>query len=1055
MINPNKIAGRAPAQAEPLRVLHLANHGGPVELPGGTPGRRSCKLSLQRIDALKESVIHVDAVDVVMIDWAGRLSDESITAVRALAERIPILFVGDDTEGGIDEVLMDAGASEWVARAELTPYWLERTLRRLHTEAVARSDAAQRGHDETVFAQNESAAHFRTVLERTPIILARLDCELRYQWVYSSIDAIQPDRLVGRLIGADAPSAATDRMRAWAAEVVRTGKGIRAINRDVQSDSGVIVYDMTLEPTLGDNGEVVGLNLAALDVTPTHRLQKALHSSERRYRTLVQSTSVGVFRMAVGSGHVVEKAPTWERFSGQRWPDYAEGGWLDCVHPDDRSSVEFAVRTSLGSNLMQRAEARFREAERQVWRWCEIRIVPIADDDGGVSEWVCTVRDVHDRKAAEQQVVRHAQELETLLDILPMAVFFAHDARAEKISGNRMATELTRMAPGANISLSSEEPDRPTHYHARINGHRAEPDELPMQRAVRGGVEVNGVEIEHVFDDGTVIVLFGNARPLYDEGGAVRGGVAVFADFSERRRLEEQLAASETRFAAFMENMPPQAYMKDVNGKFLYVNRAAALAANASSTELLGKTDSDVFPSLDTSVLRAHDLEVLESGRPGQFSELIQMADGLHHMLAVKFPMRTSTGERCVGGVSLDITEQERIREALATSEERLRLAIRSGALGMWEWDAGEAIVMSRRLCEFLGFETGAEEMAIPIEIIGERLHPDDAISAYAALLDLMAQRDGEFRRTMRVHAPGKEEHWIELVGHLHTLGSGPRMLGVAMDITEKKRAEEVIRRAQEELEREVDLRTRQLAVTNALLRREGEERLQAEIQLEEIRRLLTRSQEGERMRLAHELHDGPMQELATIGFELARAGRKLDNIPVAEELANIRQRLQDVNFVLRNFAGDLRPPLLDTFGLAAAISGLVEQVQERNPDLSFVVAVPEEEPEVDDEVSLAIYRVCQQAIYNIQRHAQAATVQVRLECTPARVELTVKDDGVGFAVPSAWVEMARTGHLGIVGMEERMRALGGDFMLESAPGQGTTLRAAVPGPSAAAPAAD
>lgn len=280
-------------------------------------------------------------------------------------------------------------------------------------------------------------------------------------------------------------------------------------------------------------------------------------------------------------------------------------------------------------------------------------------------------------------------------------------------------------------------------------------------------------------------------------------------------------------------------------------------------------------------------------------------------------------------------------------------------------------------------------------------------------------------------------------------------MLGVAMDITEKKRAEEVIRRAQEELEREVDLRTRQLAVTNALLRREGEERLQAEIQLEEIRRLLTRSQEGERMRLAHELHDGPMQELATIGFELARAGRKLDNIPVAEELANIRQRLQDVNFVLRNFAGDLRPPLLDTFGLAAAISGLVEQVQERNPDLSFVVAVPEEEPEVDDEVSLAIYRVCQQAIYNIQRHAQAATVQVRLECTPARVELTVKDDGVGFAVPSAWVEMARTGHLGIVGMEERMRALGGDFMLESAPGQGTTLRAAVPGPSAAAPAAD
>ncbi len=1055
MISPIKTAEGAQAQAEPLRVLHVANHDIPAALPDRVPGRNFCTLSQQRIETLEQIAIDVAAVDVVVIDWAGRLPAESGAAVRALAGALPTLFVGDDTEAGMDEAIVDGGAYEWVARAELTPYWLERTLRRLHTEAVARADAILRDRDEAVYAQNESAAHFRTVLESTPIFLARLDCDLRYQWVHSSIETLQPDQLVGKLLGASAPSAAVDRLRAWAAEVVRTGEGKRAINRDVQPDSGVAVYDLTLEPTLDENGAVVGLNLAALDVTPTQRLQEALHASERRYRTLVQSTSVGVFRMATGSGHVVEKAPTWERFSGQRWPDYAEGAWIDLVHPDDRSSVEFAVRTALGSNLMQRAEGRFIEAATQLWRWCEVRIVPIADEDGAASEWVCTLRDVHDRKAAEQQVARHTQELETLLDIMPISVFFAHDARAEKITGNRMATEMMRVAPGANFSLSAQDQGLPMHYYARVNGRRAEADELPMQFAVRNGVEVNGVELEHVYDDGTVVTLLGSAKPLFDERGNVRGGVAVFADFSERKRLLEQLAASETRFAAFMENMPPQAYMKDVDGRFLYVNRAAALAANLPPEELLGKTDADAFPNLDTSALRAHDQEVLESGRPGQFSELIEIADGLHHMLAVKFPMRTSTGERCVGGVSLDITEQERIREALTISEERLRLAIRSGVLGMWEWDAGEAIVMSRRLCEFLGFETDAEEMAIPIAGIGERLHPDDAKYAYAALLDLMAQRDGEFRWALRVNAPGEEERWVELVGHLHTLRSGQRILGVAMDITEKKRAEEVIRHAHEELEREVDLRTRQLAVTNALLRREGEERLQAETQLEEIRRLLTRSQETERMRLAHELHDGPMQELATIGFELARARRRLGEVPVADELATIRQRLQEVNLELRNFAGDLRPPLLDTFGLAAAISGLVEQVQLRDPDLSYTASVPEEEPEVDDEVSLAIYRVCQQAIYNIQRHAHATAVQVQLACTPERVELTVKDDGVGFAVPPAWVEMARTGHLGIVGMEERMRALGGDFMLESAPGQGTTLRAAVPRPSAAAPAAD
>jgi signal transduction histidine kinase len=440
-------------------------------------------------------------------------------------------------------------------------------------------------------------------------------------------------------------------------------------------------------------------------------------------------------------------------------------------------------------------------------------------------------------------------------------------------------------------------------------------------------------------------------------------------------------------------------------------------------------------------------LQVLETGEAAQFREVIETENGFHHMLSAKFPMRTPEGEPCVGGISLDITEQEQIRVALARSEERLRLAIRGGVLGVWEWSGDDFNIMSRELCAYLGLETEEEAVEVPIDLIYERIHPEDAEAIGQAIERLVALGDGEFRQSVRVVIQGSEERTVLLIGQLHTTEAGPRMLGVAMDITETKRAEALIRRSQEELEREVDIRTRQLVVTNALLQREVEERTLAEEQLEEIRRLLTRSQETERMRLAHELHDGPMQELATIGYELTRARRKVNDDELAEELGNIRERLQEVNLLLRSFAGDLRPPLLDTFGLAAAIDGLVEQVQARTPNLALTTDLPADETKMNDDLDLAIYRICQQALHNMQRHARATKAHVALRFMPEVVELTVKDNGRGFEVPETWMELAREGHLGIVGMQERIRALGGELTLTSAPGKGTTLQVKAPRP--------
>lgn len=1039
---------RVPVAQGLLCVLRLANHNGPFVLPAAAPDEDPIEVRTQQVVTLGDGLVLDPACPLVVIDWVGVLAPAAVASVCARTVAGCCLMIGDAAQAGAARDLKAAGATDWLAREELTPYWLARTLHS-HCAAVL-AEGEKQTHLATLHkamerALRESEAHFRAVIDHTPILLARFDRDMFYRWVHSGLPEYGSQDLLNKRLGEAAPSEASARLRAWVEEVIRTGEGMRTLNEATRPDGSKGLYDLTLEPTLDDKGNVTGVTLAGLDVTATYAIQDALRASERRYRTLVQSTSVGVLRLDGVDGHVVEIAPIWERFSGQHWPDYAYGQWLECVHPDERADVQAMMREVCAGTNSYKTEARFLEVETQMWRWCEIRLSPIAGPSGSVEEWVCVIRDINDRKVAEQQLARHARELETLLDTLPVAVFFAHDARAENITANRMGSALTRVPMGANLSLSAEGPQQSAHFYGRMNGRRVEPHELPMQRAVLTGVDVNEVEVEHVYNDGTVIALYGNARPLLDEAGNVRGGVAAFMDVTERNQLMERLASSEARFVAFMDNLPAQAYMKDAEGRYLFVNQAHVAAGGIAREQWLGRTDAELFPDQDVRAWAAHDQQVIQSEQPNQYTEVAMRAVGPRNLLSVKFPIRTRDGQLRVGGLSFDVTVQRKIEAALVMSEERLRLAVSGGALGMWEWDGKDTLLFNRRMCNFLNLEATDEETAVHSRSVVANVHADDVGQVSSAIAELIALGDGEFRSQVRVPLQNGEQRWLLLVGHLHTVDTHPHMLGVAIDVTESKRAEEVIRRAQEELEQRVELRTRQLAASNSLLRREVDERRQTEARLAEIRSLLARSQEVERMHLAHELHDGPMQELAVLGFELSRAMRSLAESPVARDIASIRDRLQTVNFVLRNVTSDLRPPLLDTFGLVAGISDLVEEAQQRSPEIAITAHLPADETALDDQVNLAIYRVCQQALHNMRRHAQATAVRVELAITDESVLLTVTDNGKGFATPKSWVELARAGHMGVAGMEERMRGIGGTFTLESAPGAGTVVRVVAP----------
>ncbi len=201
----------------------------------------------------------------------------------------------------------------------------------------------------------------------------------------------------------------------------------------------------------------------------------------------------------------------------------------------------------------------------------------------------------------------------------------------------------------------------------------------------------------------------------------------------------------------------------------------------------------------------------------------------------------------------------------------------------------------------------------------------------------------------------------------------------------------------------------------------------------------LLEMQEGERRSLARELHDQLGQTLTAIRLTLqsARRGRK-DR--VAEAIALLDQAIEQV----RTLALELRPPSLDLLGLPAALRAYVER-EARRAGLEVHLEIGSFERRLPPEVETACFRVVQEALTNVVRHARARRVDVELAVEGRRVQIVVRDDGKGFDVQAARARAAEGASLGLLGIEERVSLAGGRVDIESAPGRGATIRARFP----------
>jgi PAS domain S-box-containing protein len=511
-------------------------------------------------------------------------------------------------------------------------------------------------------------------------------------------------------------------------------------------------------------------------------------------------------------------------------------------------------------------------------------------------------------------------------------------------------------------------------------------------RATLGGGEVLRGEFKLRRKDGSAIWTVFSSTPVFDAEGRHTSNLTMHSDISELKAAEEALRLSDERFRMVLGAAQVSVAAQDRDLRFVW----AFNQRTSPSSGVVGKTDADVFSPPEAERLQAIKRRVLDAGVEVREQMWLDRPGG-HIFLDCTFtPLLDEAGEVTgVGITTVDLTPMRLAEEARRQSEETLRSFYDSAPLmmGVSRLDEHGIVIVSanRTLGDYLGMgaseiagRTGAE-LGTPPQF--ERMLVD------AFRESQRAAHPVRFEQT--VHRPGEDEKAMAFtVAHIGAgHDGGPLFSFVIEDITERRRSEEA-------------LRTSEIAAA-------GQE---------------------ERSRLARDLHDSVTQALFAASLKAEALTTAGDAPPETVRMVeDVRRLTSGALAQMRTMLLELRGESLDGIPLRQLLRNVVEATESRTQ--TEVELTVEGDEAVAAELHIALYRIAQEALNNVARHARAQHAWVELSLAPDLVRLSVKDDGDGFDL-----QPLGPAHLGVRSMRERAAEAGADLRLDSIPGRGTEV---------------
>ena len=300
--------------------------------------------------------------------------------------------------------------------------------------------------------------------------------------------------------------------------------------------------------------------------------------------------------------------------------------------------------------------------------------------------------------------------------------------------------------------------------------------------------------------DGTRRWYLWHFQGFFDESGNPTGYQAFGTDLTGRRRAEEALRESEGLLTAVLDHAPALISIKDVEGRVILANRHFAVLEGPSLQDTGVKSLFDLYPAGRTEEMTRSDLEVLATGDPCEIEEELCHFDGsLHTYLTIKFPLRRGDTSFAVCAIRTDITRRKAAEGALLRSEERLSLALEIGEIATWDWNLRtDRVVWTEQYRTIFGLGDDPDEPA-PLGRWRESIHPEDLPRILSLLAETRVSGTPYAASYRIIRADDQSTAWIEEIGRYlyDEEGEAVRMIGVLRDITERKEAEEELRRSE------------------------------------------------------------------------------------------------------------------------------------------------------------------------------------------------------------------------------------------------------------------
>jgi PAS domain S-box-containing protein len=731
------------------------------------------------------------------------------------------------------------------------------------------------------------------------------------------------------------------------------------------------------------------------DITERKRIEKQMHENEARFRGIVDSAMDAIIAVDEEQKVILFNAAAEKMYRCSA--SQAIGSPLSRFIPAPvRPEHEQHVRSFGESPISNRgiSKAGILHGVRANGEKFPIEASISQTNIDGTKLFTAIIRDMSERDQTEQALRTSTERLRLAMQAGRMYVDEWEMSSNRVMRSAEVAEVLGKDQPLQTTAAQVLKQVHPDDRHTLEHFFEPMTPEYPITQ----------INYRVLRPDSTLIWLEKSARGLFDESGKLMRTISVVADVTERKRSEEALRVSEERFRRVVEHINDALIIDNVAGQIIFANDRFLQLFGLTREQLNDlKIEDYVAPEYCIELRDRHDRRMRGESVSAHFEYEGIHIDGKRMWLEVDVVPIIGKNGNIEGTQSAirDITERKRAAQSLLESEQRFRFVANSAPVMIW-------IAGTDKLCSYVNQQwldfTGRSLDAELGTGWSDNIHPEDL----SACLDTYSQAFNNreiFDMQYRVRRHDGQYRWIYDRGapRLNADGSFAGYIGSCYDITERKLAQET---------------------------------------LETLGRRLIEAHEQERTWIARELHDDICQRLALLTIELGRWSQQVPESAVDTSIRfeQARKGLFDISKDVQALSHRLHSSKLEYLGLTTGAKSFCREFSELHK-VGVEFNHSDIPTDLSADVSLALFRVMQEALQNALKHSHVNRFEVTLRGEGADIILTVSDRGIGFAQREA-----TTGRgLGLISMRERLQLVNGTLVVESKSGQGTTIRARVP----------